>query len=140
MISVLQIAVLFSVGTSLAAAQHNLRIEYVGGNVQDLPVKTFGYLQLRDDDLATFHTALGSVRLPYERIECSLQPRQSGLKGTPRTIRLEVQNEDGTKLAMLFRLSSQAAESIMLRLKERKSTAQSRKAKLTSSRLESSLR
>lgn len=43
--------------SSIAAGQQVGVIEYIRGNVKGLPVNTRGYLQLRDDNLAAFHTA-----------------------------------------------------------------------------------
>ena len=98
-------------------------------------MNTRGYLQLRDDHLAAFHTALGTVRLPYDQLEYSLQPTRRGVD-----LHLETKSENGTRLSMVFRLRRPAAESIATLLKERTSAARQQAARVTSLKLESSLR
>lgn len=135
MTSVTQIAIALGLASSLGAAQPAGSMEYVSGNAPGLPSGTRGYLQLRDDNLAAFHTALGTIRLPYDQLEYSLQRTRRGV-----ALHLETKNEIGTRLSMVFRLRRPAAESISKLLKERTSTAQQHAARVTSLKLESSLR
>ena len=135
MTCVTQIAIALSLASSLFAGQPAGSMEYVSGNAPGLPANTRGYLQLRDDNLAAFHTALGTIRLPYDRLEYSLQPTRRGA-----ALHLEAINENGTRLSMVFRVRRPAAESIATLLKERTSAARHQAARVTSLKLESSLR
>ncbi len=135
MTCVTQIAFALGLASSLFAEQPAGSMEYVSGNAPGLPVNTRGYLQLRDDNLAAFHTVLGTIRLPYDQLEYSLQPTRWGV-----ALHLETKHENGTRLSMVFRLRRPTADSIAKLLKERTSAAKRQAAHVTSLKLESSLR
>ena len=144
MTSVIQIAIGICVASSLFAAQQYGIVVYARGDIEGLPRGTHGYLQLRDDHEAAFHTRQGTVRLPYDRMTYEVQPRHPAytiILGPLRRnyeIRLEIPDDEGKRLAMIFRSSRRTTNEISNILKERTSAAVRSESGTISSKLGSS--
>lgn len=143
---VTQAVAVLALASSPTAIQGEGAIKYVRGNVEGLPANTLGYLQLRDDHLAAFHTPQGTIRLPYETMSYAMEQERKGplqVMGLVRpsaVLRLEVKNEKGNSLSLVFKLSRTHAESMSTILRERTSQARKHAPQITSSRPESWLR
>lgn len=67
-VGVIRASLALLLSTGIGARELGGEVEYVEGTVGGLACPVRGYLQLRDDDVLSFHTTHGTIRIPYERI------------------------------------------------------------------------